>query len=159
MPPLLSFSRRRRRRGVSELYASMLLIGVTLSLGSFVTATAVGRFSQGERQASIGSSLEGRRAGTLVSLVYVSVEPSPSCPTYGGYAEGRKVEIAIFDYGSESFSPSNLAVNSTVYPGSYTPVQPDGMASYTIDLGACAHPSGQTVLLTDSWGDGFQFES
>lgn len=144
---------------MSELYASMLLIGVTLSVGSFVTVAAAGTFSQGEGQVSLGSSLAGRRSGTMVSLVYFAVQPSGSCPLHGGYEEGTSAEVAVYDYGSAGFDPSQIAINSTAYPGPYSPVPAGGLAVYDVALGGCAHPAGQTVLLTDSAGDGYQFES
>ena len=157
-PPRFSF-RRRRRRGVSELYASMLMVGVTLSLGGVVVAAALGSFGQAENSASIGASLQGTEAGTQVSLVYASVTPSGSCPVYRGAQEGTSLTIFLFDYGEIAFSPSEFAVNSTFYQGNFSAIGPGALGEYTLALGSCAHPSGLTMAAADSSGDEVQFGS
>lgn len=153
------YSRPLNRRGVSELYASMLMVGVTLSLGSVVVAAALGTFGRAESSASLGASLQGTESGTQISLVYVSVKPSSSCPAYRGVPEGTLLTVYLFDYGGTPFSPSEFAVNSTVYAGNFSAMAPGGMGQYAVTLGSCAHPWGLTIVAADAVGDGVQFGS
>lgn len=147
------------RHGVSELYAAMLMIGVTLSLGSVVVAAAVGQFGLASDSASLGSSLSQDLAGTQLSLVYSAVEPSASCPAFGGAQEGTLLSVALYDYGSEAFSPSGFVVNSTVHQGPYASAPPGALTVYTIQLSACAHQSGEAILAYDARGAVVQFET
>lgn len=144
---------------MSELYASMLMIGVTLSLGSLVAAAALGQFTQAAGESSLGASIGVHSAGTLVSLLYVTVPSSPSCPSYGGVGEGTTIYVFVFDYGSQGFAPSLLIVNSSVFPGRYPELHPGSMGVFTVPLGVCAHASGEAVVLADTAGEVFQFAS
>ena len=151
--------KRGPRKGVSELYASMLMVGVTLSLGSVVLAAALGAFNQSAGAESMGTSLQESASGVQVSLVYAAVAPSGSCPAYGGAREGTSLSLALFDYGTVGFAPTELTVNSTVYQGSFPAVSPGAMRLYTITLGTCAHHSGQSIGAVDAEGDEVQFDS
>ena len=158
--PLPPFSRKATaRRGVSELYASMLMVGVTLSLGGVVVAAALGTFGQAEGSASMGASLRESASGIQVSLAYATVASSMSCPVYQGVNEGTSLTVSLFDYGTVAFAPTDLIVNSTAYAGSYAPIPPGSMAMYVIGLGSCAHPSGLTIAATDAAGDEVQVAS
>lgn len=137
----------------------MLMIGVTLSVGSMVSVAALGQFNQAAGESSLGASMGVRGAGTLVSLLYVVVPSSPSCPSYGGVEEGVSVTVSVYNYGTQGFTPSLLAVNSTVFPGNYAEVLPGAMGDFTVALAECAHASGETLVLADSTGEVFQFES
>lgn len=146
-----------RRRGVSELYAAVLMIGVTLSLGSIVVAAATSQFGLASDSASLGATLRQEAADTQLGVIYDAVQPSGSCPMFGGYPEGSTLTLAVYDYGSLGFTPAGFVVNSTVYAGSFGEVAPGTLAIYTLSLAGCAHPSGQTVLAFDSSGDEVQF--
>jgi flagellin-like protein len=146
-----------RRRGVSELYASLLMVGVTLSLGGAVVVAASSQFGLAANSASLGASLQQSSAGVQVSLVYAAVFPSGSCPTYQGVKEGTSLTVALYNYGAADFAPAELVVNSTAYQGGYGTLALGSLGAYTITLGACAHSSGQTVLAVDSLGDEVQF--
>lgn len=140
---------------MSELYATMLMVGVTLSLGSVVTAAAVGAFGQTEGAASMGASLQESAFGVRLSLVYATVAPSGGCQAY----EGTNITLALYDYGAAGFTPVELAVNSTVYGGGFQAVQPGALVLYSVALGSCAHASGQTIVVVDGEGDEVQLES
>lgn len=160
MPPSPHFLRRRmRRRAVSELYASMLMVGVTLSLGSVVTYAAMGQFSLSNGAANLGASLDQSSAGVQLGLVYVAVTPSGSCPLDGGYSEGTSMIVSVYNYGAEGFTPAEFVVNSTAYAGAFATVGPGTLAEYTLSLGSCAHQWGQTLLAIDPLGDEEQLES
>ncbi len=137
---------------MSELYASMLMIGVTLSVGSFVAYAAVSQAGAASGSASLGAALAQSSAGTQLSLVYAAVTPSASCPTYAGYHEGTSLSLSLYDYGTASFSPAAIMVNSTVYPGSYATISAGDLATYTIPLATCAHSSGLTIFAVDPSG-------
>lgn len=145
-----------RRRGVSELYASMLMLGVTLSLGGIVVAAAVGSFGQAEGSASMGAALQDSASGVQLSLVYAAVTPSGSCPGYRGGAEGTVLTVSLFDYGAVGFAPVEFIVNSTIYPGGYPEVPPGAMGQFVVSLGSCAHASGLTIVAADAAGDEVQ---
>jgi len=135
----------------------MLLIGVTLSFGSVVAVDAVNQFNLSTNSASLAAAVQEVSAGKLVSLVYGSVSPSRSCPLYQGYNEGTTYTMALYDYGSANFSTVELFVNGTLYSGGgYGTISAGSIASYTLTLPWCAHPSGQTFLLLDANGDGVQ---
>jgi hypothetical protein len=160
VPPTPRFHLKAKpRSGVSELYASMLMVGVTLSLGSFVAAAAVSQFGLAGGSASLGASMEQSSSGVALGLVYVAVAPSVSCPVSGGYHEGNSITLALFNYGTTSFTPAEVAVNSTIYPGSYPAVAPGTLGQYAISLGSCAHGWAQTLLVLDSSGDGVELGS
>ena len=144
---------------MSELYASMLMVGVTVTLGSVLVASALGTMGQAQGALSLGGSLQQARAGRELSLAFVAVTPAGSCPAYRGVNEGTAITIALFDYGAEPFVPAALAVNSTIYPGGYAGVPQGGLAQYTVRLGSCAHPTGQTVTAVDAEGDEVQLGS
>ena len=137
----------------------MLMVGVTLSLGSVVVAAALGTFGQAENSASLGASLQGAASGTRISLVYAAVAPSGPCPPYRGEGEGTSLALYLFDYGEAGFSPSEFVVNSTVYAGGFSAVEPGTLGLYVIPLGSCAHPSGLTILAADAAGDEVQLGS
>jgi FlaG/FlaF family flagellin (archaellin) len=152
---LIPLCSERRRTAVSELYASVLLLGVTLSLGSLVTVAAVGQFGLQSGSASAANGVSEATAGKLVSLVYAAVASgSGGCTgSYQGVAEGTSFSMVLFDYGSAKFSPVAIYVNSTQYVAPYPVLLPGGSASYSLTLAGCAHASGQTVLVTDQSGD------
>jgi len=153
------FSRRQRRFGISELYAAMLMIGVTLSLGSFVTFAALGQFGLAASSASLGASLDQSSAQTQLGLVYAVVASSGSCPTFDGVHEGVSLTLALYNYGTTNFTPSELLVNATSFSGSYAPTAPESLGLYTLTLASCAHSSGQSVVAANSAGDVLQVVS
>lgn len=144
---------------MSELYASVLMVGVTISLGSVIVAAALGSVGQTQEASSLAASLQQSASGRELSLAYVAVAPSGACPAHGGTNEGTTITVALFDYGAAGFTPAEFVVNSTVYPGSYQPLLPGTMGQYTISLGACAHPAGQTITAVDAEGGEVQVES
>jgi hypothetical protein len=157
-PPFRPFS-NQPRLGVSELYAAVLMIGVTLSIGSVVIAGAANEFGIAADSATLGASLQQATAEVQISLVYSAVPPSGSCPTYGGFGEGTSITVALFDYGTAGFDPGGFLINSTAHVGTYASVGAGTMAEYVIPLGTCAHSSGQTILAFDSAGDEVQLET
>ncbi len=141
---------------MSELYASMLMIGVTLSLGSAVVLAATNTFGLTANSASLGTSLQLSSAGVQLGLVYAAVPASGSCPTYQGFGEGNTLQISLYNYGTVGFTPAEFVVNSTAYAGTFGTIGPGTMGLYSIILGSCAHSSGQTILAYDSRGDEVQ---
>lgn len=146
------------RTATSELYASLLLMGVTLSFGGVVTAAALSQF---DLSTGFGPTMAGSQqasAGKQISFVYSAVlVGSGSCSsTYRGVTEGKTYYIELFNYGSVGFTPTEVVNNSTIYTGAYPPVPSGGTATYSLSLSACAHPSGQTFLFVDSDGDEVQ---
>ena len=157
MPPPTVLSRRPSRRvGVSELYASMLMVGVTLAMGSMVAAAALGQFGLSNGSAAESAALMQSASGVDLSLVFVSVSSSGSCPQFGGYNEGTTITVSIFNYGVSAFTPSEIMDNSSVFSGAYPTTAPGSLGEYTLDLGRCSHSAGQTLLALDSTGEGFQ---
>ncbi|MDG7007026.1 MAG: hypothetical protein JRN06_02140 [Nitrososphaerota archaeon] len=144
---------------MSELYASVLMIGVTISLGSVLVAAALGSIGQAQGAASLGASVQQSASGRELSLAFAAVAASGSCPAYRGGAEGTTLTLALFDYGASGFAPVEFVVNSTVYPGTYPALSPGTMGRYTVSLGSCAHSTGQTVTVVGSAGDEVQVES
>jgi hypothetical protein len=149
---------REPRAGVSELYAAMLLVGVTLSLGSLVVSAATNQFSIASGTASLGERIGQEAASVQLAFVY-STTALGLCNSYGGSPEGTTLTVALFDYGSGSFTPTGFVVNSTVISGSYATASPGELVQYAISLGACAHSSGQTLVAFDASGDEVQFET
>ncbi len=141
---------------MSELYASMLMIGVTLSLGSIVAAAALSQFGLANGAATADSTARQSAASVELGLVYVAVSPSGSCPVYEGNPEGSTLKVSLYNYGAAPFSPSEFMVNSSVYPGAYPTLGAGSLGSFTISLGGCAHSSGQTLLVLDTAGEGAQ---
>lgn len=144
---------------MSELYATVLMVGVTISLGSVLVAAALGSIGQAQGASSLGASLQRSASGKELSLTYIAVASSGSCPDYMGAAEGTQMTLALFDYGSNGFTPVEFIVNSTIHPGAYPGLSPGTMGQYTVNLGGCAHSSGQTVTVVDSEGDAVQVGS
>lgn len=146
--------RAKRRQGVSELYASLLMVGVTLSFGTAITASAINQFNLSGSSASLASAVQQASSGKLVSLIYGTVAQSGSCPAYGGYNEGTAYTLVVYNYGTAAFTPAEAFVNSTLVSGGpYGGIASDSLATYTLTLPSCSHPSGQTFLLVDSYGD------
>jgi flagellin-like protein len=145
------------RRGVSELYASLLMVGVTLSLGGLVAAAAVSQFGLQSGSAAAAGGVQQASQGKLLSLVYATVQQgSGGCAAPG---EGRTLTFAVYDYGSSAFLPSTVLVNSTAVAGPYPGAGPGEVATYTLALAGCARSSGQTILMGDAAGDVVQFET
>jgi len=158
MDPLRSF-RHPSHRGVSELYASVLMVGVTISLGSVLVAGALGSIGQAEGASSLGASLQQSASGRELSLTFLTIASSSSCPRYLRANEGTTMTLALFDYGAEGFTPVEIMVNSTIHPGNYSAISPGTMGQYAIALGACAHSTGQTITAVDAQGDEVQVAS
>ena len=142
----------------------MTMIGVTLSVGGFITASALNQFNLAQNSASLAASVQQASAGKLVSLVYDAVaQGSGGCTAvYGGYTEGTSITVALYNYGTVAFTPSAVFGNSTLIPSSGwsgTPsnsMAPGSMTTFTAALTSCAHQSGQTLLFVDSFGDEVQ---
>ena len=135
------------------------MIGVTLSLGSVVVFAALGQFGLAANAASLGAGLNQSSAETQIGLVYAAVASSASCPKSGGVQEGVSLTLALYNYGSVSFSPSQLLVNATAYPGTYGSLAPGSLGLYAVTLAGCAHSSGQSVVVADSSGNVFEIVS
>jgi hypothetical protein len=149
-----------RRTGVSELYAAMLMIGITLVFGGFVTGAAISQFGLASYSASVGAAVQEASVGKLVSFVYGVASPSGSCPVHGGVNEGTAYTIALYNYGTANFTPIEVFFNGTLYTGGgYGIVPTASLTTFTLTLSSCAHSSGQTVLLVDAHGDEVQFET
>jgi FlaG/FlaF family flagellin (archaellin) len=147
------------RGGISELYASVLMVGVTLTVGGLVASSALGQFALANDSASISAMSQDTSARIQIGLVYIVAVSSGSCPVYGGYHEGTTVEISLFNYGGATFAPAEMVLNGTVYTGSYAILGPGSLGTYALTATACAHSSGQTLVVADSMGDEVQFES
>ena len=147
------------RESISELYASLLMVGVTLAVGGLVASSALGQFALANDSASLNAMTQEASARIQVGLVYLVVEQSGSCPVYEGFHEGTNVMIAIYNHGGAPFVPAELILNGTLYAGNYDPIGPGSLGTFTITLTTCSHSSGQTVILVDSAGDEVQFES
>jgi hypothetical protein len=154
---------KTRRSAVSELFASLLMVGVTLAFGSVVTATSVNQFSTTGNSYSLGVSVQESSAGKQVSLIYgtVPVPGSGGCATtYRGYTEGTAYSVALYYYGSVPFTPAEIFDNGTLLSGGpYGTIAAGSMATYNLTLPSCAHPSGQVLLLVDANGDEVQVET
>ena len=160
MPPLHSLGRLKPpRRGISELYASMLMVGVTLTMGGLVASAALGQFGLANSSSSVGASLDQSSADVMVGLVYLTVTSSGSCPIYEGYHEGATASLALYDYGSVGFTPAEVVVNGTAFPGTYSYLAPGTLGIFQLSLGLCARAPGQTVFLADALGDEVQLAS
>ena len=144
---------------MSELYASVLMIGVTISLGSVLVAADLGTVGQAEGASSLGASLQQSASGRELSLTFVTVASSGSCPRYMGSNEGTTMTVALFDYGADSFAPAEIIVNATIYPGSYPTLSPGTMGQFVVPLEGCAHSSGQTITAVDAQGEEVQVAS
>jgi hypothetical protein len=139
----------------------MLLICVTLSFGSFVTAAAINQFNLSTYSGSLAASVQQASADKQVSYIYFAVAPGTgSCTAvYQGVTEGKTSNLALYNYGSAGMNPTEIFVNGTLqYSGTgFGNIAPGGMTTYTLTLSSCAHPTGQTVLLVDAYGDEVQF--
>lgn len=145
----------RERAGVSELYATMLMIGATLFFGSLVVGAAVSQSSASSYSSYLAASAQQASSGKLISLVYSALFPgSGGCAqTYKGFTEGTAFTLALFDYGSAAFTPAAVYLNGSLYSGSgYATVSPDGLTVYFFTMGSCVHASGQTFTLVDTAG-------
>jgi len=145
------------RRGVSELYASMLMVGVTLALGGLVASAAMGQIGLANNSASLGAAQAS--ASVQLEMVYLVAASTGSCPMYGGYHGGTSAALALYNYGPGAFTPAEIIVNGTVYAGTYGAVGAGALGVYSLNLGRCIHSSGQTVMVSDSAGDEAQFGS
>ncbi len=148
---------------MSELYASLLMLGVTLSFGSVVASMAAGQFAQGTSSASLGSALQAESSGRQLAFIYSVSTAQGSCPNYEGAPEGSTLILTFLDYGSQPFTPDQILVNGTsYYSTSYQTIAPGTAASYAVALapaGTCVHSAGLSIMLTDTYGDEAQFET
>jgi FlaG/FlaF family flagellin (archaellin) len=145
----------QRRRAVSELLATMMMIGVTLSVGGYITMAAINQFNLAENAASLAALVQQQSAGKLVSLVYSTVTPSGTCPAYGGHSEGT-LTLELYNYGTTTFAPSEAFDNGTLYAGTGS-IAAGSMGAFAFASPPCVHASGQTILLVDSYGNEIQF--
>ena len=138
------------------------MLGITISLGSVATALVANQFSLTTANAAAGASGDENSAGIQLSFVFATASSANGCPAYRGVQGGTILEVTVFDYGTNGFLPTTMAVNGTVYFSQAFPaVPPGGMATYRLPLanGTCAHSWGQTILMADADGDVFQFET
>jgi hypothetical protein len=153
--------RFKRRPGVSELYAALMMVGVTLSFGSFVATAAINQFNLSTYSGSLAAQVQEASAGKQISLIYFTITAgSGSCTgTYKGVTEGKAATLALYNYGTVGMNPVEVFVNGTLlYSGTgFGNIAPASMTVYSLTLGSCAHPTGQTILLVDAYGDEVQF--
>jgi len=152
---------------VSELYSSILMVGVTLAFGSVVTSAAIGQFNGATGGGALEARAQEATAGKQVSLVYGTVVAgSGGCtavyrgPDGGAYAEGKTYVLVLYDFGGVPFTPYEVFDNGTLLAvGGYATIaaQANGQGSTpvanTLALPACAHPAGQSFTLVDAVGD------
>jgi hypothetical protein len=134
----------------------MLMVGVTLAMGSMVAVAALGQFGLSNGSAAQNAALMQSASGVDLGLVFVSVLPSESCPQFMGYNEGATITVSIYNYGTSAFTPSEFMDNSSAFHGTYSTTPPGSLGDYTLNLGKCTHSAGQTLLVLDSTGEGFQ---
>ena len=132
----------------------MMMIGVTLSLGGYVTFAAINQFSLAQTAASLAALVQEQSAGKLISLVYSTVAPSGTCPVYAGYNEGT-LTLELYNYGSVAFTPSEAFDNGTLASGSGN-IAANSVGAFTFTSPPCVHAPGQTILLVDSYGNEIQ---
>jgi hypothetical protein len=137
----------------------MLMIGVTLSVGGLVAAAALSQNTLAANSATLGGSVQQSSAGLHLGLAYAAVASSSQCPTYEGLREGTSLAVSLYNYGTTSFTPTEVVVNSTAYTGSFATISPGGLGTYTIALSSCSHSTGQAIVVLDSAGDEVQFGS
>jgi FlaG/FlaF family flagellin (archaellin) len=151
----------RSKRAVSELYASVMMIGVTLVFGSFVATAAINQFNLSTYSGSLAASVQQASVGKQISYIYLAITPgSGSCTgTYQGVTEGKTSILALYNYGSVGMNPTEMLINGTLqYSGTgLGNIAPGSMTTFSLTLAACAHPTGQTILLVDASGDEVQF--
>ena len=144
----------RKRRAVSELLATMMMIGVTLSVGGYITVAAINQFGLAQDTTSAAAVIQQQSDEKLVSLVYATVTASGSCPIYGGQSEGTLV-LELYDYGTVAFDPSEAFINGTLFAGAGN-LSPGSIGAFAFSSPSCVHASGQTVVLVDSYGTEIQ---
>jgi hypothetical protein len=136
------------------------MIGVTLSFGSFVAVAAINQFNLSAYSGSLAESVQQASAGKQISYLYSAVVPSSgSCTSvYQGVTEGKTIVLSLYNYGSAGMNPTEAFVNGTLqYSGTgLGNIAPSSMTTYTLTLTVCAHPTGQTILLVDAYGDEVQ---
>ena len=147
------------RSGISELYASLLMVGVTLAVGGLVASSALGQLVMANDASSLSAMAQEASARIQLGLVYIVAVSFGSCPIYGGYHEGTTLEIAIYNYGGTPFKPAQMVLNGTVFAGDYEPLAPGSLWTHAIVGTACSHSSGQTLIMENSAGEEVQFES
>lgn len=139
------------------------MLGATISLGSVATGLVANEFGLATSTSLAGTSVSESSAGIQIAYVFASVSSTSGCSSYGRVTGGSVLSVTVFDYGSTGFRPTAIAVNGTAYFwGTFPKVAPGAMATYHLTLtppGSCAHPWGQTVVMFDSMGDDFQFET
>ncbi|QQG48716.1 MAG: hypothetical protein HY247_08285 [archaeon] len=144
-----------KRAAVSELYATMLMIGATLLFGSLVVEAALSQSSTTSYSSYLAASAQQASAGKLIVLVYSSVFPgSGGCiQSYKGFTEGTAFSLALYNYGITSFMPTAVYINGTLYSGSgYASIIANGLTVYSFTTPTCVHASGQTFTLIDAGG-------
>jgi len=140
----------QKRRAVSELLATMTMIGVTLSLGGYVTVAAINQLGLAQGSASAAAMVQQQSSEKLVSLVYATVAPSGGCPTYDGSSEGTLV-LELYDFGTVAFGPAEAFINGTLYAGTGT-IPPGSIGAFAFSSPSCVHASGQTIVMVDPYG-------
>jgi hypothetical protein len=132
----------------------MMMIGVTLGFGGYVTNAALNQFGIAQNAGAAASAVQEAQASKLVSLVYSTVAGSQSCPLFSGYNEGTVLTVALYNYGQSSFSPVEAYLNSTQYLGTgYGNISPGTMSTFSFTFSSCLHAPGQSILLVDAYGD------
>jgi hypothetical protein len=118
------------KRGISELYASMLMVGVTLSFGGVIAIAAISQFNLSTYSGSLAAAGQQASLSKQISLVYGTV-PTPGsggCTTsYKGFTEGTGYTLALYNFGSVGFTHSEVFDNGTLLGGSYGSMPAGGM--------------------------------
>lgn len=139
------------------------MLGATITLGSVATGLVANQFGLAASTSQTGAVVGAQSAGVQVAYVYATVTSSSGCPDFGTVPGGSVLSVTVFDYGTSAFRPALMVVNGTPYfSTSFPTMNPGGMGSYEVTLtpaGSCAHPWGQTVVLSDAGGVEVQFET
>ncbi|MDG6918612.1 MAG: hypothetical protein JRN62_04150 [Nitrososphaerota archaeon] len=151
-----------RRYAISELFAALMIVAITLSFGSVVTYSAMNYFGLADSAAQQSANTQQQAASKLISLVYANVVPgSGGCvASYGGVEEGTILDLGFYNYGSAQFNTAVVYLNDTFYSGyGFSPLAPGNFTTWQLTTVSCMHSSGQTLLISDSSGAEVQIET
>ncbi|MDG6933109.1 MAG: hypothetical protein JRN68_00250 [Nitrososphaerota archaeon] len=151
-----------RRHAISELFAALMLVAITLSFGSFVTYSAINYYGLSDLAAQQAANSQQQAASKLISIVYANVVPgSGGCVTsYNGVVEGTILDLGFYNYGSAQFNTAVVYLNDTFYSGyGFSPLAPGNFTTWQLSTLSCIHASGQTLLISDSSGSEVQLET
>ena len=157
----MQVSRRQKRRAVSELLSTLIMVAITLVAGAAVFGFVNGQASTSANQygSSVVNNVDYLREHFVIVSVQFSNSSSAACGHSGGKGYCSQVSVSIYNNGAETLTIKQLIISNvgTTSSGGYavTPLYFNATSSKTTAYSSNPATTGSKYGCTGSgYGNG-----